>query len=201
MTLFCPPATLMHMPSRFLVRGGRALSGLVRPAGNKNAALPILAATLLADGPVDVTNVPRIRDVEMMLALLEDLGASVSWTGPNAVRVDPAHVFGAQVGRDPAAGRGLRDGRQLVGADEPVGPLIGAMGPEAQLVPRRRAGQSRKGRLAQVDGLGRQRIRDVEDEPGVPADVAAGARSVHEHIRYLIRSFKLEEEALAGQAS
>ncbi len=76
------------MPPRFLVRGGRPLSGTVRPAGNKNAALPILAATLLADGPVELTNVPRIRDVEMMVALLEDLGASVEWTGPNAVRVD-----------------------------------------------------------------------------------------------------------------
>ena len=80
------------MPPRFLVRGGRPLNGSVKPAGNKNAALPILAATLLVDGPVDVTNVPRIRDVEMMLAILEDLGASISWTGANTVRVDPVRV-------------------------------------------------------------------------------------------------------------
>jgi UDP-N-acetylglucosamine 1-carboxyvinyltransferase len=60
----------------------------VRPAGNKNAALPILAATLLADGPVALENVPRIRDVETMLALLADLGATVEWTGPNTVRLD-----------------------------------------------------------------------------------------------------------------
>jgi UDP-N-acetylglucosamine 1-carboxyvinyltransferase len=76
------------MPPRFRVRGGRALRGSIRPAGNKNAALPILAATLLADGPVDLENVPRIRDVETMLALLADLGATVTWSGPNAVRVD-----------------------------------------------------------------------------------------------------------------
>jgi UDP-N-acetylglucosamine 1-carboxyvinyltransferase len=76
------------MPPRFRVRGGRALRGTIRPAGNKNAALPILAATLLADGPVDLDNVPRIRDVETMLALLADLGGSVSWTGPNTVRID-----------------------------------------------------------------------------------------------------------------
>jgi UDP-N-acetylglucosamine 1-carboxyvinyltransferase len=76
------------MPPRFVVRGGRPLSGSVQPAGNKNAALPILAATLLADGPIELDNVPRIRDVEMMLALLADLGASVEWTGPNALRVD-----------------------------------------------------------------------------------------------------------------
>jgi UDP-N-acetylglucosamine 1-carboxyvinyltransferase len=76
------------MPERFLVRGGKPLAGTIRPAGNKNAALPILAATLLADGPVDLGNIPRIRDVEAMLALLEHLGATIEWTGPNQVRVD-----------------------------------------------------------------------------------------------------------------
>jgi UDP-N-acetylglucosamine 1-carboxyvinyltransferase len=76
------------MPPRFLVQGGRPLNGTVRPAGNKNAALPILAATLLADGPVDLANIPRINDVEMMVALLVDLGATAAWTGPNALRID-----------------------------------------------------------------------------------------------------------------
>jgi len=76
------------MPARFRVQGGRPVSGTVHPAGNKNAALPILAATLLADGPVDLANVPRIRDVEMMLGLLDHLGATIEWTGPNALRVD-----------------------------------------------------------------------------------------------------------------
>ena len=80
------------MPPRFLVRGGRPLHGTIRPAGNKNAALPILAATVLADGPVDLDNIPRIRDVDTMLALLADLGADVTWTGPNAVRVDTRAV-------------------------------------------------------------------------------------------------------------
>lgn len=64
------------------------MRGTVRPAGNKNAALPILAATLLADGPVELDNIPRIRDVETMLALLVDLGATADWTGTNTVRVD-----------------------------------------------------------------------------------------------------------------
>ncbi|MGE5230389.1 MAG: UDP-N-acetylglucosamine 1-carboxyvinyltransferase [Deltaproteobacteria bacterium] len=76
------------MPLRFSVRGGRPLRGTIRPAGNKNAALPILAATLLVDGPVTLDNIPRIRDVETMLALLADLGSSVEWTEPNTVRVD-----------------------------------------------------------------------------------------------------------------
>ncbi len=76
------------MPPRFVVQGGRALSGTVHPAGNKNAALPAIAATLLADGPVELGNMPRIRDVETMLALVADLGATVEWTGPNTVRID-----------------------------------------------------------------------------------------------------------------
>jgi len=76
------------MPPSFSVTGGRALKGTIRPAGNKNAALPILAATLLADGPCPIDNVPHIRDVETMLALLEHLGATVQWDGPNTVTVD-----------------------------------------------------------------------------------------------------------------
>ncbi len=76
------------MPPSFRVTGGRALKGTIRPAGNKNAALPILAATLLADGPCLIDNVPHIRDVETMLGLLEHLGATVTWEGPNTVTVD-----------------------------------------------------------------------------------------------------------------
>jgi UDP-N-acetylglucosamine 1-carboxyvinyltransferase len=80
------------MPPRFLVRGGRSLRGSIRPAGNKNAALPILASTVLADGPMELDNIPRIRDVETMLALLVDLGATAEWIGPNLVRVDARQV-------------------------------------------------------------------------------------------------------------
>jgi UDP-N-acetylglucosamine 1-carboxyvinyltransferase len=76
------------MSERFIVRGGGRLVGTIRPAGNKNAALPILAATLLCDGPVDLTNVPRIRDVETMVDLLRHLGAETEWTGTNSIRVD-----------------------------------------------------------------------------------------------------------------
>jgi UDP-N-acetylglucosamine 1-carboxyvinyltransferase len=76
------------MAPTFSVTGGRALQGTIRPAGNKNAALPILAATLLAPAPCRIDNVPHIRDVETMLALLEHLGARVEWVGANAVSVD-----------------------------------------------------------------------------------------------------------------
>src|SRR6266516_4234595 len=80
------------MPPSFRVTGGRPLSGTIRPAGNKNAALPILAATLLADGPCRIDNVPRIRDVETLLALLQHVGAKVQWSGTNTVEVDPTHT-------------------------------------------------------------------------------------------------------------
>ena len=76
----------------FVIEGGRPLSGTVRASGNKNGALPILAASVLASNEVRLSNVPRIRDVETMVELLADLGADVEWTGPNDVRVDPAGV-------------------------------------------------------------------------------------------------------------
>jgi UDP-N-acetylglucosamine 1-carboxyvinyltransferase len=72
----------------FVIEGGIPLSGRVSAAGNKNGALPILAATLMATEPVVLRNIPRIRDVETMMALLADVGAEVDWTGPNEVRVD-----------------------------------------------------------------------------------------------------------------
>ncbi|MDE2975221.1 MAG: UDP-N-acetylglucosamine 1-carboxyvinyltransferase [Gemmatimonadota bacterium] len=78
--------------SSFIVSGGHELSGAIRPAGNKNAALPVLAATLMSAEPVTVRNVPRIRDVHTLLEIMESLGASVRWTGPNAVAVDAANL-------------------------------------------------------------------------------------------------------------
>src|SRR5437870_533257 len=76
----------------FVIEGGRPLAGRVRAAGNKNGALPILAACLLTDEPVTLTNVPRIRDVETMAGLLAHLGADVEWTGQNDVRVQAAEI-------------------------------------------------------------------------------------------------------------
>jgi UDP-N-acetylglucosamine 1-carboxyvinyltransferase len=73
----------------FVIKGGQPLSGIIRPAGNKNAALPIVAASLLADEPVLLRNVPRILDVETMLELVASTGASVERPGPNEVRIDP----------------------------------------------------------------------------------------------------------------
>src|SRR5438132_3822361 len=101
------------MPPSFSVTGGRALKGTIRPAGNKNAALPILAATLLADGPCRIDNVPHIRDVETMLALLVHLGADVRWLGPNSVEVDTTRAEPREL--DPALCARIRASILLAG--------------------------------------------------------------------------------------
>src|SRR2546427_11139033 len=101
------------MPASFCVSGGRPLKGTIHPAGNKNAALPILAATLRADGPCRIDNVPHIRDVETMLELLAHLGASVTWTGPNSVDVDAARAEPRELA--PALGARIRASVLLAG--------------------------------------------------------------------------------------
>jgi UDP-N-acetylglucosamine 1-carboxyvinyltransferase len=105
---------------RFLVTGGRPLKGTIRPAGNKNAALPVIAATLLATEPVVLHNIPRIKDVEILLALLQDLGAVVEWKGPNTVRVDGKNVKPKSL--DPALSAKIRASILL------AGPLLGRFG-------------------------------------------------------------------------
>src|SRR3970040_1603335 len=82
-------STIARAMQSFVIEGGRPLSGRIRATGNKNGALPILAACVLASDEVRLSNVPRIRDVETMLELLADIGADVEWTGPNEIRVDP----------------------------------------------------------------------------------------------------------------
>src|SRR2546430_14264183 len=76
-------------PLALATGGENPLRGRIRAWGNKTGALPILAACLLADEPVTLSNVPRIRDVETMLAIVCGTGASADWTGPNEVQVDP----------------------------------------------------------------------------------------------------------------
>lgn len=76
----------------YIIRGGRPIHGTLVPGGNKNAALPMLAATLLADGPVELANVPQIRDVAVMLELLATLGSTIEETGPGSWRIDSSSV-------------------------------------------------------------------------------------------------------------
>jgi len=72
---------------RFVVEGCQRLKGVLVPSGNKNAALPILAATLLTDEWVKIKNIPRIKDVEIMTKLLAALGSSVIWEDDCTLRV------------------------------------------------------------------------------------------------------------------
>jgi UDP-N-acetylglucosamine 1-carboxyvinyltransferase len=104
----------------FAIEGSRPLSGTIRVAGNKNGALPILAATLLTSEPVTLSNVPRIRDVETMLDLLAELGADAVWTGPNDVRVHTANV--AKADPDPRLCAKMRASFLL------AGPLLARFG-------------------------------------------------------------------------
>src|SRR4051794_34406195 len=76
----------------FVIEGGHPLGGRVRASGNKNGALPILAACLLTDEPVALSNVPRIDDVEAMIGLLHGVGAEAEWTGPNELRIHAAEI-------------------------------------------------------------------------------------------------------------
>lgn len=96
-----PPAS-DQMPA-FIVQGGQILNGRVRPAGNKNAALPCVTACLLSSEPVTLSNVPRIRDVLNLLEIMEALGASAVWTAPNTVRIDASGVTVGEVDREMSA--------------------------------------------------------------------------------------------------
>ncbi len=77
---------------KLLIHGGKPLYGDVMISGAKNAALPILAATLLASEPVTISNVPRLHDVSTMIALLQELGAKVSVDADMNVRVEASQV-------------------------------------------------------------------------------------------------------------
>src|SRR4051794_10465541 len=82
---------------KFVIEGGAPLTGTVVPAGNKNAALPLLACALLTDEDVVLHNVPHIRDTEALLDLLADLGVTIERPGPNTVRMNAANVHKTDV--------------------------------------------------------------------------------------------------------
>jgi UDP-N-acetylglucosamine 1-carboxyvinyltransferase len=104
----------------FVIEGGRPLQGRIRASGNKNGALPILAACLLTAEPVLLHNVPRIVDVETMLELLNDVGAEADWTGPNDVQVHAAEVVNHEL--DPELCSRMRASFLL------TGPLLARVG-------------------------------------------------------------------------
>ncbi|MGE5138448.1 MAG: UDP-N-acetylglucosamine 1-carboxyvinyltransferase [Rudaea sp.] len=82
---------------RFIIEGGTPLCGQVTPSGNKNAALPIIAACLLTDEPVTLKNVPRIRDVQDMLAVLAEVGVDIDYLDAHTVTLNAANLRGSRL--------------------------------------------------------------------------------------------------------
>ena len=111
---------LDRLETTLRVSGGRTLSGSVRTHGAKNAALPIMAASLLASGPVTLHRIPRITDVSVMWQLLEALGARVTPAGDDGVTIDPTSL---STHRAP-----YTLVRKLAASFDLVGPLLGKFG-------------------------------------------------------------------------
>src|SRR5215216_1491743 len=88
---------------KFVIQGGSPLSGEIVAAGNKNAALPILAACLLTEEELVLHNVPRIRDTEAQTGLLERLGVKVEWAADNELRLRADSVGGVEVDEEIAS--------------------------------------------------------------------------------------------------
>jgi UDP-N-acetylglucosamine 1-carboxyvinyltransferase len=99
--------------SSFLIEGGQPLRGEVIPSGNKNAALPLLAACLLTDEPVVLHNLPDIGDVRTMRRLLESLGVGIETLDVHTWRIQASQVREADL--DPDLCRGMRASILLAG--------------------------------------------------------------------------------------
>ena len=85
---------------KFVIEGGEPLSGVVTPSGNKNAALPMLAATLLTDEKIVLRNVPRIKDVETMLGILSALGVDIEESGDHELTLQARNVTTTELDPD-----------------------------------------------------------------------------------------------------
>ncbi len=79
--------------SQFIVKGGNQLKGRIRPSGNKNEALPVLAALLMCEEPVTIHNLPGIGDINSMKSILEGLGVTISYKGENSYRFDASQLI------------------------------------------------------------------------------------------------------------
>jgi UDP-N-acetylglucosamine 1-carboxyvinyltransferase len=142
--------------STLLIEGGRRLSGVVEVGGNKNAALPLLAACLLTTDECVLTNMPRIKDVEVMARLLMDLGARVEGLGTTIVRVQCSTVVKDEP--DPALVGRLRGSVLL------LGPLLARVG-RARLAPPGGDFPARRTIATHLEALVSMGAR-VIDEPG-----------------------------------
>jgi UDP-N-acetylglucosamine 1-carboxyvinyltransferase len=105
---------------RFVIEGGIPLNGTVVPSGNKNAALPIVAATLLTDQPVTLHNLPNIGDVRTLISLIEDLGGTVEWHENHSVTIQVSQICSTCPDPDMFG--------QIRGSLTLLGPLLGRAG-------------------------------------------------------------------------
>src|ERR1700761_5808647 len=113
-------------PIQYIVEGGHHLRGAIEPSGNKNAALPIIAAALLTDQPVTLENVPRIRDTETLVELIRSVGALAEWRGRNRLAIHAKEIRAADL--DPVLCARIRASILL------AGPLLARCG-EVMLPP------------------------------------------------------------------
>ncbi len=104
---------------RIIIRGGNRLKGTIRVGGSKNAALPILGASLLCPGVTVIKDVPRLRDVDVMISLLEYLGARVSRDG-HTLHIDGRDVHPLDVSEELM--------RRMRASNLVLGPLLGRFG-------------------------------------------------------------------------
>ncbi len=138
---------------KFVIEGGAPLSGTLVPAGNKNAALPLLACALLTEDEVILRNVPDIRDTRAMADLLADLGVGVEWAEDNTVHLQAGGVRTTEV--DAGLAERIRASFLI------AGPLLARFG-SAHMPP------------PGGDVIGRRRL-----DPHLDAFIALGARVEH----------------------
>ena len=162
-----------------LIEGGRALSGRVAVEGNKNSALPLIAACMLTDEECEISNVPRIRDVDVLLQLIQGLGARVEGQGTGTLRIRCERVTGDQP--DPALVGRLRGSVLL------LGPLLARMG-SARLAPPGGDFPARRTISTHVGALMALGARPL-DEPGHAMHAPNGLRGA---------SFYLDEASVTG---
>jgi UDP-N-acetylglucosamine 1-carboxyvinyltransferase len=146
------------------IEGGRALAGRIAVEGNKNSALPLIAACMLSDQPCELRNVPRIRDVDVLLDLVESLGATVEGRGTGTLRI---HCRRVTNDRPDAALVGRLRGSVLL-----LGPLLARHGsarlaPPGGDFPARRTISTHIGALLALGAV-------VVDEPGHALDAPYG---------------------------
>jgi len=165
--------------AKLRIRGGRRLSGRIVVEGNKNAALPLIAACLLTDQECVLTNVPRIRDVDVLLELLKGLGATVSGAGTDTLRIQCQSITTDRP--DPLLVGKLRGSVLL------LGPLLARYG-SARLAQPGGDFPTRRTIATHVQALLELGAIQV-DEPGHALDAAGGLSGA---------SFYLDEASVTG---